>query len=100
MRFIEQLSAASALVTLVSSSPVEVRASQANQAFSIPQNIPKPFILSGPALNLNVYAKYHATAPADVIAAAANNDGTVTATPQEYDSEVRRQQSWLERLCN
>ena len=83
MRFIEQLSAASALISLASSSPVEKR----REAFSVHQTVPKPFIKSGPAAVAAVYKKYGATAPADVLAAAAANDGTVTTTPEQYDSE-------------
>ena len=56
-------------------------------AFKVPQTKAKPFILSGPAAMAATYAKYGATPPADVKAAAANNDGTVTANPEAYDSE-------------
>lgn len=83
MRLIEQLTVASTLVSLASSSPVEKR----KEAFSVHQTIPKPFIKSGPAAVAAVYKKYGATAPADVLAAAAANDGTVTTTPEQYDSE-------------
>ena len=33
------------------------------------------------------YAKYGKAIPPVIAAAAANNDGTVTATPEEYDAE-------------
>ena len=82
MRFIEQLGAASALLTLASGSPVEKRG-----AFSVHQTVPKPFIKSGPAAVAAVYGKYGKKAPQDVIDAAASNDGTVTTTPTQYDSE-------------
>lgn len=83
MRLIEQLTVASTLVSFASSSPVEKR----KETFSVHQTIPKPFIKSGPAAVAAVYKKYGATAPPDVIAAAAANDGTVTTTPEQYDSE-------------
>ena len=62
MRFIEQLSVASALIPLALGSPVEKRGVD----FSIRQTIPKPFIKSGPAAVAAVYKKYDTTAPADV----------------------------------
>ena len=83
MRFIEQLIAASALISITSGSPVEKR----KEAFSVHQTIAKPFIKSGPAAVAAVYKKYGGTAPKDVLAAAAANDGTVTTTPEQYDSE-------------
>ena len=44
-------------------------------------------MLSGPSSVAKVYAKYGKAVPAVIAAAAANNDGTVTASPEEYDSE-------------
>ena len=84
MRFAEGLGAAAALVGLVSANPIE---SRSGLKFSAPLSVPKSFIKSGPSALASVYKKYHKTAPADVKAAAANNDGTVTATPEEYDEE-------------
>lgn len=83
-----RIGAVSALVTLASAipadySPVEKR----GVAFTVDQTVAKPFILSGPASLAKAYAKYGKNAPADVTAAAANNDGTVTASPEQYDSE-------------
>lgn len=83
MHFIKQLAIASALISLASSSPVERR----KGSFSVHQTIPKPFIKSGPAAVAAVYRKLDAIAPADVRAAAAANDGTVSANPEEYDQE-------------
>jgi len=83
MRLIEQLGAASALISIASGSPVEKR----KTAFTVHQTVPKPFIKSGPAAVAAVYAKYGATPPKDVIDAAASNDGTVTTNPEQYDSE-------------
>ena len=62
MHFVEQLSVASALISLASGSPVEKRGLD----FSIKQTVPKPFIKTGPAAVAAVYKKYDATAPADV----------------------------------
>ena len=84
MRFAEKIGAASALFTLATTSPVDVRATQ---GFTVHQSVPKPFIRSGPAAVLHAYGKYNGTAPEDVIKAAAANDGTVTTTPEQYDSE-------------
>ena len=84
MIFLFQLCAALALVSLTSASPVEKRG---KTTFTIHQGTVKPRKLSGPAAVAAVYGKYNKTAPADVRAAAASNDGTVTATPEQYDSE-------------
>ena len=78
-----QLTAALSLIVLTNASPIEPR----GLAFTVEQTIAKPFIKSGPAAMAATYAKYGKEAPADVSAAAANNDGTVTATPEQYDSE-------------
>ncbi|KAL9599198.1 MAG: hypothetical protein Q9219_003979 [cf. Caloplaca sp. 3 TL-2023] len=85
MLFTEVLAAASALFALVVASPVELQPRAAN--FIVHQSIPKPFKKSGPAAVLSTYGKFNATAPEDVINAAAANDGTVTTTPEQYDSE-------------
>lgn len=85
MHFTGQLSAASALVALVSASPVERK--DIKKQFTVDQTVPKSFILSGPAAMLSTYYKFNALVPEDVIAAAAANDGTVAANPTEYDSQ-------------
>lgn len=85
MHFTAHLSAASALVALVSASPVELR--DIKKQFTIDQTVPKPFILSGPAAMRSTYYKFNVPAPEDVLVAAAANDGTVTAKPTEYDSQ-------------
>lgn len=83
-----KLGAASALIILAAASPVEFTPhNKRGLAFKVPQTKAKSKILSGPAAMAAVYAKYGATAPPDVKAAAANNDGTVTASPESYDSE-------------
>ncbi|KAL9125313.1 MAG: hypothetical protein Q9217_005471 [Psora testacea] len=85
MRIQQQFSVLSALATLAAASPFNVRDSKA--AFTVPQTVAKPFIKSGPAAIAAVYGKYGKAAPADVKAAAADNDGTVSANPESYDSE-------------
>ena len=83
-----KLGAASALVALASATPVEYSPlDKRGVAFKLHQSIPKPFMLSGPSSVLSTYRKYKATPPSDVVSAAANNDGTVTASPETYDSE-------------
>ena len=83
-----KLGAALALVALASTSPADyIPLEKRGAAFKVPQTVPKPFILSGPSAMLYTYRKYKASPPSDVVSAAANNDGTVTANPTQYDSE-------------
>ncbi|MCJ1465744.1 Type I transmembrane sorting receptor [Pseudocyphellaria aurata] len=85
MRFTRQLSAASALLALVSASPFERR--DIKKEFTIEQTVPKPFVPSGPAAVLSTYNKFNVPAPEDVVAAAAANDGTAPASPTAFDSQ-------------
>ena len=85
MGLIKALGAASALVSLVSAVPLDLE--KRGAAFRLDQTVRKPFILSGPAAMAKTYAKYGKAVPEVIAAAAANNDGTVTADPEEYDSE-------------
>ncbi len=87
MRFIQELSAAAALSTLVAAVPHSMEPRQAKAAFVIEQTVAKPFILSGPAQMAQVYAKFGKPIPEEIKQAAANNDGTVTTTPTQYDSQ-------------
>lgn len=89
MRFIEQLLAAAwALSSLAAASPIElVEQRDLKQAFTIHQSVPKQWILSGPAAVLSTYRKFSKPAPQDVVAAAAANDGIVSASPTQYDSQ-------------
>ncbi len=83
-----KLGAASALIALTSATPVDYEPlEKRGVAFKLDQTVPKPFMLSGPSATLYTYKKYGGAAPEDVVSAAANNDGTVTASPEEYDSE-------------
>lgn len=84
MHLFPHLAIALAFSLLTTASPLEKRG---KSTFTIHQGIVKPNKLSGPAAVAAVYGKYNRTPPPDVKAAAANNDGTVTATPEQYDSE-------------
>ncbi len=77
------LGTALAVIALTNASPIEPR----GLAFTVEQTIAKPFIRSGPAALAATYGKYRKEAPADVRAAAANNDGTVQANPEQFDSQ-------------
>lgn len=85
MGFLKSFGTASALISLVSAVPVDLE--KRGAAFRLDQTVQKPFILSGPSLMAKTYAKYGKAIPPVVAAAAANNDGTVTASPEEYDAE-------------
>ena len=85
MGLIKALGAASALVSLVSAVPLDLE--KRGAAFRLDQTVRKPSILSGPAAMAKTYAKYGKPVPEVIAAAAATNDGTVTAEPEEYDSE-------------
>ena len=85
MRFLENLSAASAIIAFVSASPVDKRAIKKD--FTIHQSVPKSKIRSGPAAVAATFYKFGKRPPANVQAAAASNDGSVTTNPTQYDSE-------------
>ena len=87
MGFLKAIGAASALVSLVAAVPLELDLLKRGASFKLDQTVQKPFILSGPAAMAKTYAKYGKAVPDVIAAAAANNDGTVEADPQQYDSE-------------
>lgn len=88
MHLISCLGAASALANLAFAIPAEYSPlEKRGAAFTVHQTVAKRFVLSGPASVAKVYAKYGKSMPATVRAAAANNNGTVVASPEEYDSE-------------
>lgn len=87
MRFTQNVAAASALISIASASPIVDKRLKANKDFTVRQSVAKPSIKSGPAALAGAYAKYGKQAPANVKAAAAGNDGTVTTNPTQYDSE-------------
>ena len=83
MCFIWQLSAALCLWAHASASPVERRDIQ--ESFTVDEAVLKP-LKSGPSALLSTYLKFNKEAPADVVAAASANDGTVITDPTKYDS--------------
>lgn len=85
MRFAEGVIAASAFFACAATTPIELQPRAKD--FIVNQSVRKPFKKSGPAAVLSTYGKYNATAPEDVVKAAAANDGTVTTNPTQYDSE-------------
>ena len=84
MHLIKQVSAASAILSIASASPLQ---QQAAKTFTIYESVVLSDIKTGPAALAHVYTKYNKTCPARVATAAANNDGTVIATPELYDEE-------------
>lgn len=87
-----KLGAASAILSVVAATPAEYESSLEKRGvtFRVDQTLntaKSGKITSGPAAVAAVYGKYGKTPPADVAAAAAANEGTVTATPEQYDSE-------------
>lgn len=54
------------------------------KGFTINQSVPKPF-QAGPVVLQRAYRKYNRAVPEDVSRAA--QDGTVSATPEQFDSE-------------
>jgi aspergillopepsin I len=69
-----------AILSFASATPIR----RAKQAFTVHEDVPKPFI-PGPVLMYQAYQKFGVACPPDIKAAAA--DGSVTATPEQYDSE-------------
>jgi len=77
-----QVSVAAALISLGVAAPTN------SKTFSVGQVVKNPgFIKSGPAAMAAPFLKYGKTMPAEVALAASTADGTVVATPTEYDSE-------------
>ncbi|KAL8865535.1 MAG: hypothetical protein Q9174_006833, partial [Haloplaca sp. 1 TL-2023] len=70
---------------LATTTPIELL--PRNKNFIVHQRKGRHLKKSGPRAVLSTYAKYNVPPPKDVIRAAANNDGTVSATPEIYDSE-------------
>lgn len=77
------LLAASTLAALVASKPVP-QAVPTKKGFTINQSIAKPF-RPGPVQLQKAYKKFNKAVPTDVAAAA--SDGSVSATPEQYDAE-------------
>ncbi|KAL9001071.1 MAG: hypothetical protein Q9188_005538 [Gyalolechia gomerana] len=85
MRLLENLGAVSAIISLAAASPVDKWVIKKD--FTVHQSKAKSTIKSGPAAVASTFYKYGKQPPANVKAAAANNDGSVVTTPTEYDSE-------------
>lgn len=69
-----------AIVSLASATPIR----RAKQAFTVHEGVAKLFT-PGPVQLWKTYQKFGAAIPPDVLAAA--TDGSVTATPEQYDAE-------------
>jgi hypothetical protein len=76
--FITTLSAL-AILSFASATPIR----RAKQAFTVHEDVAKRFT-SGPVLMYRTYQKFGAAIPPDIEVAAA--DSSVTATPEQYDS--------------
>ncbi|KAI9810108.1 MAG: Type I transmembrane sorting receptor [Pycnora praestabilis] len=88
MHLLSQISFASAVFSsAVFTMPVENQKRDGPNTFTVQQEFARYFIKNGPTALSNTYLKYNKQLPADVASAAANNDGTVTATPEQYDEE-------------
>jgi aspergillopepsin I len=79
------LLAASALTGTSLAVPVP-QAITPKKGFTLAQSVPKPY-QAGPVALAKTYLKYNVAVPDTVAAAAASGSGTVTATPEQYDSE-------------
>lgn len=85
MHYIKSLSVASAILAFTSATPVDKRVIRKD--FTLVQSVPKTRIPSGPAAVAKTFLKFGKQPPANVEAAAAGNDGTVTTSPTQYDSQ-------------
>ncbi|KIX06936.1 uncharacterized protein Z518_04912 [Rhinocladiella mackenziei CBS 650.93] len=78
------LLAVSAFASHSLAKPIPASDVSTKKGFTVKQAIAKPF-QAGPVVLQKTYNKYTTAVPADVKAAAA--DGSVTATPEQYDAE-------------
>lgn len=76
--------AISALAGTSFAKPIPAPEVTTRKGFTINQSIPKPF-QAGPVVLQRAYRKYNRAVPEDVTRAA--QDGTVSATPEQFDSE-------------
>ncbi|KAL8770398.1 MAG: hypothetical protein Q9209_003824 [Squamulea sp. 1 TL-2023] len=85
MHLMKNLGAVATIIALALASPFD--RSTIKKESTVRQTIPKPKIRSGPAAVAATFLKYGKQPPSNVKAAAAGNDGSVTATPTEHDSQ-------------
>lgn len=76
--------AALAVASFASAKPIARRGN--TNTFTVNQSVAVPK-LAGPVALANALTKYGATPATDVAAAASSGTGTVTANPEQYDSE-------------
>ena len=84
MLFLYQFGVFLASLAVVSTSPYQRPKYKKN--FTVHESIRKQYIKSGPAAVLSTYNKYNKKPPADVVEAAAANDGRVAANPIAFDT--------------
>ena len=83
MRGLTQLVlAAATLVHMASAVPYDKRAG----TFSVQQKLNEKFVANGPAAYAKALKKFGKPLPAD-LAKATGNDGSVTASPQQFDED-------------
>lgn len=75
---------ASALTGTAIAKPIPIPQVETKKGFTVAQSIAKPF-QAGPVALQKTYLKYNQAVPQSISAAAA--DGSVTATPEQYDAE-------------
>ena len=79
------LLAASALTSTTLAKPIPVpQATSTKKGFTLAQSVEKPY-QAGPVALAKTYLKFNLEVPTNVLAAAA--DGSVGATPEQYDAE-------------
>ena len=83
MHSLEVLLAVSALASTSLAKPIPAPEAT-TKGFTINEAVAKPF-QAGPVVLQKAYNKFNVVAPQDVAAAA--GQGTVTATPEQYDAE-------------
>jgi len=84
MHSFEVLLAVSALASTSLAKPIPAPQAATKKGFTINEGVPKPF-QAGPVLLQKAYNKFNVAVPEDVAAAA--GQGSVTATPEQYDAE-------------
>jgi aspergillopepsin I len=78
------LLAVSALAGSALAKPIPAPQAETKSRYTINQSVPKPY-QAGPVALANAFLKYNQEVPENIAAAAA--DGSVAATPEQYDAE-------------